>query len=82
MVLRDSVNPYLAARAVFLLILHGAFPFGVRSGQRVNDAIKTVAFPGLGTGVGQIGPNTCANQMRVAIEDVVLGMNEHPNSWA
>jgi hypothetical protein len=44
MVLRDSVNPYLAARAVFLLVQQGQLP------------IRSVAFPGLGTGVGGIGP--------------------------
>ena len=55
MKLHDSVNPYLAARAVFLLIQHGMFDQGTLTGERISDAVKTVAFPGLGTGVGEIG---------------------------
>lgn len=70
MVLRDSVNPYLAARAVFLLVQQGQLP------------IRSVAFPGLGTGVGGIGPNTCAHQFRVAFEEVMLGQWQDPQTWA
>jgi O-acetyl-ADP-ribose deacetylase (regulator of RNase III) len=82
MLLRDSVNPYLAAQAVFLLIKHRQFESGERQGQPISDTIKSVAFPGLGTGVGGVGPNTCANQLRAAIEDIVLGKHEGPRSWA
>jgi O-acetyl-ADP-ribose deacetylase (regulator of RNase III) len=70
MALRDSVNPYLAARAVFLLLKHGGLP------------INSVAFPGLGTGVGGIGPNTCAHQFRSAFEEVILGQWQDPQTWA
>ena len=45
------------------------------------DTIKTVAFPGLGTGVGGIGPNTCAWQVRAAIEEVLLEKGTFPTSW-
>ena len=58
MILRDSINPYLAARAVFLLIRRGLVPSGPLAGERVDSVVTSVAFPGLGTGVGQIGPNT------------------------
>src|SRR5258708_7257373 len=37
MVLRDSPNAYLAARAVFLLIQRGTFADGTLAGQRVAD---------------------------------------------
>ena len=60
MKLQESANPYLAARAVFLLVQHGTFEQGALAGERIADAVKTVAFPGLGTGVGGIGPQTCA----------------------
>ncbi len=70
MALRDSVNPYLAAPAVFLLLKHGEVP------------IHSVAFPGLGTGVGGIGPNTCAHQFRTAFEEVILGQWQDPQTWA
>ncbi|HNC46199.1 MAG TPA: macro domain-containing protein, partial [Acidobacteriota bacterium] len=81
MILRDSINPFLAARAVLLLIAHGIFSTGRFAGQRVSDHVKTVAFPGLGTGVGQVGANTCAHQVRAAIEQVVLGNTQFPVSW-
>jgi O-acetyl-ADP-ribose deacetylase (regulator of RNase III) len=82
MILRDSVNAYLAARAALLLVQHGAFPSGEREGQRVVESVKSIAFPGLGTGVGQIGFNTCARQVRAAIEDTLLGQYRMPQSWA
>jgi O-acetyl-ADP-ribose deacetylase (regulator of RNase III) len=81
-ILRDSVNPYLAARAVFLLIRHGIVPIGALAGERLETVVTSVAFPGLGTGVGQVGPNTCARQMRAAIEEVVLGRGHFPRTWA
>lgn len=82
MKLKDSVNPYLAARAVFLLVKHGTFKSGPHAGQPIREQVKTVAFPGLGTGIGGIGPNTCAHQVRQAIEDVVLQSYTMPGSWA
>lgn len=82
MILNDTVNPYLAARAVFILISNGTFLSGSLEGEKVSNYIKTVAFPGLGTGVGKVGFNTCANQMRKAIDDIVLDKYEMPRSWA
>lgn len=82
MVLRDSVNAYLAARAVFLLLQQGTFESGPHSGRQVRERIRRVAFPGLGTGVGQLPPSVCAHQFRAAFEDVVLGRFSPPSSWA
>jgi O-acetyl-ADP-ribose deacetylase (regulator of RNase III) len=82
MILRDSVNPYLAARAALLLIKFGAFAAGTLAGEPVARAVEAVAFPGLGTGVGQVGPNTCARQVAAAIEEVVLGGGGFPVTWA
>ena len=82
MILRDSVNPYLAARAVLLLVKNGSFRAGHFAGQRVSDVVHSVAFPGLGTGVGQIGPAVCAHQVRTAIEDVLLEARPFPRSWS
>ncbi len=81
MILRESVNPYLAARAVLLLVKHAIFPDGVFANQPLSTVIQTIAFPGLGTGVGGIGPNTCAHQMRAAIEEVRGGAS-FPSTWA
>lgn len=81
MILTDTVNPYLAARAVLLLIQRGVVPSGVLAGKAVSDVVSSVAFPGLGTGVGRVGTNTCANQVRAAIEEIVLGRGEYPRTW-
>lgn len=81
MLLRESVNPFLAVRAALLLIAQGAFTQGSRCGQPIRDAIRTVAFPGMGTGVGQVPPRICAHQMRTAIEQVSLGRRQEPLSW-
>ncbi len=72
MILHDSVHPYLAARAVFLLIKYGMFASGPLKGEPISTGIQSVAFPGLGTGVGRVGPNTCARQVRAAIQTVLL----------
>jgi O-acetyl-ADP-ribose deacetylase (regulator of RNase III) len=81
MILKVSPNPYLAARAVFLLIKHGTFFDGNYKGEPVNKFVQSVAFSGLATGVGRIGFNTCARQMQKAIEDFVLDKNIFPQSW-
>ncbi|HEU4836729.1 MAG TPA: macro domain-containing protein [Pyrinomonadaceae bacterium] len=82
MVLNESVNPYLAARAVFRLIKDGVFLAGQFEGKRIGDHINRFAIPGLGTGVGKVGYNTCAHQVRAAIDDVLLEKYRMPRSWA
>lgn len=82
MVLRDSVNAYLAARAVFLLVQRGTFRSGSYAGESVTERVQTVAMPGFGTGVGRMGFNTCAHQVRAAIDDILLGKYQMPRSWA
>jgi len=82
MILQDTLNPYLAARAVLLLIRHGHFPDGMFAGRPIRSVISTVAFPGLGTGVGRVDPLVCARQVRAAVEDVELGRSTFPETWA
>jgi len=65
----NSVNAYLAARAVFILLKHPDLPF------------KSVTIPGLGTGVGKIPYENCAHQMRMAYEEYFLGKLEEPSGW-
>lgn len=81
-ILRDSVNPFLAARAALLVVKHGTFSGGAYEGEAVCDYVETIAFPGLGTGVGRVGPETCAHQMRAALDEVVLKRGDFPVSWA
>ncbi|MEO5928625.1 MAG: macro domain-containing protein [Candidatus Kapaibacterium sp.] len=82
MALENSVHPYLAARAVFLLGKHGVISDGPAKGTKVADAIRTIAIPGLGTGVGRVGANTCAHQVRQAINDLLLEQYRMPESFA
>jgi len=63
------------------LITRGSFLSGQNQGQAIADHIKTVALPGLGTGVGKVGFNTCAHQVRTAINDILLQEYQMPQSW-
>jgi O-acetyl-ADP-ribose deacetylase (regulator of RNase III) len=58
MILRDTVNPFLAARAVLLLVKYGVFPDGEKADMPIANTVKTIAFPGLGTASGGSG-RTC-----------------------
>lgn len=82
MILRDTVNPYLAARAVLRLVLHGVFADSSAPGDAVRTRIQRIALPGLGTGVGQVSAAMCAHQVAQAIEDVVLARPGFPRTWA
>ncbi len=73
----DTTNPYLACRAVLRLIKDDVFRSGKNKGKPVSEFVKTVAFPGLGTGIGKVKPDRCAYQVRVAIEEVLLGKDPH-----
>ncbi len=81
MVLTNSVNAYLAARAVFKLVRHGTFTSGSYAGEPISKYVTTVAMPGLGTGVGKIGRRWCAKQVRAALDDIVLGDFQMPQHW-
>jgi O-acetyl-ADP-ribose deacetylase (regulator of RNase III) len=80
--LKDSVNPYLAARAIFLLATHDHFRSGSLAGEKIANRIQSIAIPGLGTGAGKISSKVCAQQVRAAINDVLLGEYRMPQSWA
>jgi O-acetyl-ADP-ribose deacetylase (regulator of RNase III) len=78
----ETINPYLATRAVLLLVNRGTFVHGKEAGTKIKDRIQTVAFPGMGTGVGRVSYAVCARQVRAAIEDFVLEKYNLPRSWA
>jgi O-acetyl-ADP-ribose deacetylase (regulator of RNase III) len=81
-ILRDSVNPFLATRAALLLVRFGTLDEGDYQGTPVADVVHTIAFPGMGTGVGRVPPAVCARQMRAAIQDVLGWPHPVPRSWA
>jgi O-acetyl-ADP-ribose deacetylase (regulator of RNase III) len=78
----DTVNPYLAARAVFRLLEHGHFMGAPFPGVAIHDLVRVVAMPGLGTGTGGVTPDQCARQVRAAYDAVMVGKFEMPASLA
>lgn len=82
MMLSESVNPYLAARGIFLLLKQGHFLSGKYEGEKVADHVKTIAIPGLGTGTGCVRGSVCGRQVRKAIDNILLSNYTMPNSWA
>lgn len=74
----ETINPYLATRAVLLLARHGTAP----AGEPLADLLHTIAFPGMGTGVGRVPAETCARQMRTAVDEVLLDGYRMPRSWS
>jgi len=62
---RGSLNAYLSMRAALVAVLRHNAAGGVR--------IRTLAVPGLGTGVGGLDPDEAAAQMRAAYDNVVGG---------
>jgi O-acetyl-ADP-ribose deacetylase (regulator of RNase III) len=77
MILKDTVNIYLAIRAVLLLVKYGKF----EDGTAIADKVRVIAFPGMGTGVGQVSPEIFVWQMRKAVEDVIEEQYQFPESW-
>jgi O-acetyl-ADP-ribose deacetylase (regulator of RNase III) len=64
----DTVHPYLAARGVFRLWQSGQLDEGVL----IRQVVRSIALPGLGTGVGGVAPETCARQVIAAWDEVFL----------
>ena len=82
-----TVHPYLAARAALRLTTYGGFPddpqaYGAWAGTPVANAVRRLAFPGLGTGTGGVPPPVCARQVRAAIEEVCHGAGGPPPDMA
>jgi O-acetyl-ADP-ribose deacetylase (regulator of RNase III) len=61
----DTVHPYLAARAVLRLWAHGA----LEDGTQIRHVVRSIAMPGLGTGVGGASPQLCARQVAAAWDE-------------
>lgn len=78
----ETVNPYLATRAVLLLVASGTFSTGRFKGEPVAARVQTLAFPGMGTGVGRVKPAVCARQMRAAYDACANPGAPLPSSWA
>ncbi|MEL6560459.1 MAG: macro domain-containing protein [Bacteroidota bacterium] len=77
MTITRTPNVYLAMRAILLLIKYGE----LSDGSKTSSRIKSIAIPGLGTGIGNVTPMTCARQMRIAWEDVTNEKHQAIDSW-
>ena len=66
--LRQTVNPYLAMKALLVAALN----------HKGTPEIRAVAIPGLGTGCGHLAPTTAARQMRKAFDEVCEGQFTFP----
>ncbi|GAA4611426.1 macro domain-containing protein [Saccharopolyspora hordei] len=68
----DTVHPYLAARAVLRLWRSAA----LENGALVRDVVRSIAMPGLGTGVGGVPPELCARQIAAAWDEVCTHVDQ------
>ncbi|RCW47318.1 O-acetyl-ADP-ribose deacetylase (regulator of RNase III) [Halopolyspora algeriensis] len=62
----DTVHPYLAARAMLRLWAGAALD----NGTPVRHVVRSIAMPGLGTGIGGVSPQLCARQVAAAWDEV------------
>jgi O-acetyl-ADP-ribose deacetylase (regulator of RNase III) len=58
-----------AARAVLNCWRSGTLP--VPDGRPVRDVVRSLALPGLGTGVGGLSPVTCAARVAEVIDELL-----------
>lgn len=77
MTISRTPNVYLSMRAILLLLKYGKLD----SGEPIEGKVKSIAIPGLGTGIGQVRPLVCARQMRIAWEDVLMQKHASEKSW-
>ena len=72
--LKNTPNVYLATKAIFGELLDIAH-------DRSSPDIKKVTISGLGTGVGRVPYDICAQQMKKAYDEVWLGKFTSPRTW-
>lgn len=77
----ETINPYLAMRAVIMRIRNGRFKDGQFEGSAISDHVKTIAVPGLGTGVGKVPYSLAAFQICEAVRLHASGRHSLPKSW-
>jgi O-acetyl-ADP-ribose deacetylase (regulator of RNase III) len=69
--IRATINAYLAMKAILLAVRE----------HHHEQAIETVAIPGLGTGIGELAPEVCASQMWQAFQEIVLENHPYPRNF-
>jgi O-acetyl-ADP-ribose deacetylase (regulator of RNase III) len=74
MILKNSVNVFLATKGIFLT-LH-------KNWSTLGKRIKTISISGLGTGVGQMKYDICAKQMKEAYSEILMHNYSFPETWS
>ena len=72
MTVHESVNAYLAMKAVLCAVL----------AHHDESSINSVAVPGLGTGIGKLSAEVAATQMWTAYQETVLQLGKRPANFA
>jgi O-acetyl-ADP-ribose deacetylase (regulator of RNase III) len=72
MEIKTTVNAYLAMKATLAATL----------GHQTHPAIRSIAIPGLGTGVGALPPEIAAKQMRLANDEIIGKRSEYPATFS
>lgn len=70
--LKESVNVYLATRAIFVAI---------NQYNKNHNKIQSVIIPGMGVGSGKMPYDIAAKQMRIAYESTVYKNTNFPTDW-
>jgi O-acetyl-ADP-ribose deacetylase (regulator of RNase III) len=70
---KGSLNVYLATKACYNAVKE--FNMG-------NRKINSIAFTGMGTGVGRFPHDISARQMRCAYDEIVLKKSDFPNDFS
>lgn len=68
---RQSVNAYLALKAILVAAMQ----------HKDVIPIRSIAIPGLATGIGKLAPETAAKQMFAAYREIVKGQRHWPDSF-
>ncbi len=69
----DTVHPYLCMRAVLRLWSEGR----LENGTPIRQVVRSVAMPGLGTGIGGASPELCARQVAAAWDEIFVHADQH-----
>ena len=70
---KNTINPYLAMRAVIMAVRQRTLREGPGAGKPAKDHIQTIAVPGMGTGCGRVSADQAAFQMCEAIRLHISG---------
>lgn len=85
MAVTNTVNAYLAMKGILFCIknnyIYDSKEFHTGNYKLAKNIIKSVIVPGLGTGIGKVPSDVCAQQMAQAIKEICFEEFKYPTSW-